>query len=222
MTDVLQQAKALIWQHNESGFIHRDATMLLPELVAECERWRAAASKSADMGMELCKDNKWLLSERARLEKIAIEEHASSMYYHFTDTPRSSFSEESEKVKSRYREQAAHELGIATSDHIREPTKMMLTQEQRAALDNAIEIYEVAIKKNFESDPVGTILESAGLRHDIDVFKAMLDQSRPAWEITEERQAAIELAQYGFRGFPQDTIDASIEVLQDMLEECQK
>ena len=82
-----------------------------------------------------------------------------------------------------------------------------LTAEQRAALEYAISSLEQCDSE--PEDPVA-----------VEILQSMLAQSRPAWEITEERQAAIELAQYGFRGFPQDAIDASIAELQEMLEEA--
>lgn len=43
MSDTLTRAKKLVAQHEASGYIHRDATLLLPELIAECEFWRREA-----------------------------------------------------------------------------------------------------------------------------------------------------------------------------------
>jgi hypothetical protein len=68
--------------------------------------------------------------------------------------------------------------GIATSDHIREPTKMMLTKEQRAALEYAISSLEQC-----DSEPEDPIC--------IKILQSMLDQSRPTWEITEDRKIAL-------------------------------
>ncbi len=236
MSEVVDQAKDPIQRHDESGFIHRNATRLLPELVAECERLqenqctpekcygeiarlqeelKITADRAAHNAEQDAAREQILREELDRWQKIAAKAAATAnKAIETTDV------DWHKMVSEEDIQQAARELGIATSDHIREPTKMMLTEEQQSALEIAIEIYEVAIKKNFESDSVGTILESAGLRHDINVFKAMLTQSRPTWEITEGRRRAIELAQYGFRGFPQDAIDASIAELQAMIEEA--
>lgn len=213
MTDVLQQAKALIWQHNESGFIHRDATMLLPELVAECERlrqdnkylgdrWTGQSAKIIDMQKEL-----------ARWQKVAIEERAKILFYiQYEENPLEQFGLQSEEVKKKYRDRAARELGIDVGDHIRDTTKMMLTAKQRAAIRRIIEPIECMLVDH-DTDPE--------IADAIKVLRSMLSQSRPAWEITEGRRRAIELAQYGFRGFPQNTmIDALIVVLQAMLEEA--
>ena len=41
MSDILQEAEALIEKHATSGYIHRDATLLLPELVEEIKRLQA-------------------------------------------------------------------------------------------------------------------------------------------------------------------------------------
>jgi hypothetical protein len=38
MSDILQEAEALIEKHTTSGYIHRDATLLLPGLVEEIKR----------------------------------------------------------------------------------------------------------------------------------------------------------------------------------------
>jgi hypothetical protein len=107
-------------------------------------------------------------------------------------------------------QEAARELGIDTNDHIPDATKMMLTAEQRAALDFALAY--------MGDDPNDN--QDFNLMESIKVVRAMLAQSQPAWEITEGRRRAIELAQYGFRGFPQDAIDASIAELQEMLKEA--
>jgi hypothetical protein len=40
MSDILQEAEALIEKHTTSGYIHRDATLLLPGLVEEIKRLR--------------------------------------------------------------------------------------------------------------------------------------------------------------------------------------
>ena len=38
MSDILQEAETLIEKHATSGYIHRDATLLLPGLVGEIKR----------------------------------------------------------------------------------------------------------------------------------------------------------------------------------------
>ena len=73
--------------------------------------------------------------------------------------------------KKYYREQAAHELGITSRDHIVDPGKMILTTEQRAALEWAMKL-----------------MGDCGAAKEI---AAILSQSQPAWEITEERQETL-------------------------------
>ena len=43
MSDILERAKWLAERYNDSGHIHRDATLLLPDLITECEKWRQKA-----------------------------------------------------------------------------------------------------------------------------------------------------------------------------------
>ena len=43
MSEILGRAKELVAQYEANGYIHRDATLLLPELIAECEFWRREA-----------------------------------------------------------------------------------------------------------------------------------------------------------------------------------
>ena len=40
MTDILDRAEDLAERYNSSGFIHKEATLLLPELIAEIKRLR--------------------------------------------------------------------------------------------------------------------------------------------------------------------------------------
>lgn len=171
------------------------------------DRWAGQSATIIDMQIEL-----------TRWQKIAKEATAEASYNDDCITDEIPlWKEAKEKIKEDYREQAARELGIATSDHIRDTTKMMLTAEQRAALVSTCQIFQSAIDSESGKPLSEQVMLLVGINSTIGV---MLDQSRPAWEITEERQAAIELAQYGFRGFPQDTIDASIAELQEMLEEA--
>ena len=45
MSDILDRAEALAEQYNSSGYIHRDATLLLPELIAEIKRQAAYVAR---------------------------------------------------------------------------------------------------------------------------------------------------------------------------------
>ena len=90
MSDILARAKELVTRYEASGYIHRDATLLLPELVAECEFWR----------------------------QKAIEEHAARLYYESLPCRSDEYSWHDYpedpcqcKKKSTYRVQAERELG---------------------------------------------------------------------------------------------------------------
>lgn len=222
MTDVLQQAKALIWQHNESGFIHRNATMLLPELVAECERLQQVNQQlDEQLSMKIKKedllpflhekDNEIasLRSELTRWQKIAFNEKAWSLFNEKRLGCRQDISFDA--VADDFREQAARELGIDTSDHIRDTTKMMMmTAEQRAALEYAISSLEQCDSE--PEDPVA-----------VEILQSMLAQSRPAWEITEERIVLLKSIMSQYK--PNCVIEYSImpdeiEVIAKMLEEA--
>ena len=73
MSDILARAKELAAQHEASGYIHRDATLLLPELVAECEFWRRRAiEERAKRITNICEPDKF--GTWPRLEKIVYEE----------------------------------------------------------------------------------------------------------------------------------------------------
>ena len=43
MSEILDRAKELATRYEANGYIHRDATLLLPNLVAECEFWQQRA-----------------------------------------------------------------------------------------------------------------------------------------------------------------------------------
>ena len=43
MSEILARAKELATRYEANGYIHRDATLLLPNLVAECEFWQQKA-----------------------------------------------------------------------------------------------------------------------------------------------------------------------------------
>ena len=70
MSDILARAKELAAQHEASGYIHRDATLLLPELVAECEFWQQRAIEEhaalKKLGEKVRMRGKALVEERAR------------------------------------------------------------------------------------------------------------------------------------------------------------
>lgn len=187
MSKVVDQAKDLIKRYDESGFIHRDATMLLPGLVAECERLlenqctpekcygeiarlqeelkitsdRAAHNAQRDAAREQI-----LREELAKWQKIAntaIDHNASERAYMAISAKGWSdwktLKEHDPETANVFIEQATRELGIATSDHIiphagqefiftvrcerdssdhiGEANQLILTNEQRAALEIA-------------------------------------------------------------------------------------
>ena len=291
MTDVLEQAKDLIKRYDESGFIHRDDTMLLPELVAkyesvlasvkaanlvirelmervkkdeaECERLQAenndlvanrdaaeahigdmhtlrddlmencnqlrARSQKAEAECErLRRGNKYLGDrwagqsatiidmqiELTRWQKIAAKAAATAnKAIETTDV------DWYKMVSEEDIQEAARELGIDGIDHIREPTKMMMTTEQRAALKLLLTASDPTKIGNFDWT------EENDAR---DVLRSMLTQSQPSWEITKERKVAIAAARiytncHAIRindTKEEDHCDETNVVLRAMLEEA--
>ena len=215
MTDVLQRAREALPLMKETDDPYYET---ICELVAECERLQQVnQALDEQLVMKIKKedvlpllherDNEIasLRSELTRWQKIAAK--AAATAYKAIEITGIGWHK---MISEEDIQEAARELGIDTNDHIPDATKMMLTAEQRAALDFALAY--------MGDDPNDN--QDFNLMESIKVVRAMLAQSQPAWEITEGRRRAIELAQYGFRGFPQDTMDASIAVLQAMIEEA--
>ena len=78
MSDILDRAEDLAERYNSSGFIHKEATLLLPELIAEIKRQAAYV---------------------ARLEAAFLEADERAIYweYQYTGTP---ITDERRKEKS--------------------------------------------------------------------------------------------------------------------------
>ena len=71
MSDILDRAEDLAERYNSSGFIHKEATLLLPELIAEIKRQAAYVT---------------------RLEAAYLAAKAEAVYYAATFTGRDSYS----------------------------------------------------------------------------------------------------------------------------------
>ncbi len=194
-------------------------------LVAECKNLRVLLDRAHDRHMasdaeceRLRQDNKYLRDRRtcqaakiigmqtelARWQKIARDGAATILQL-----------------------QAAQELGITSSDHIVEAnelirqcdisdqlpdaTKLILTKEQRAALEYAID--RLSICASEQEDPMAA-----------DTLRAMLSQSSPGWQITEERQDALIHAIAVQKKYVCGAVyeDFNMRCLRTMLGECQK
>lgn len=95
------------------------------------------------------------------------------------------------------------------SDHVVEGNNMILTKEQREAVDFAV--------RWFDDDPCEFLLSPIGLGYR-DALRSLLYSKNPAcWEATEERKAALSDALYWI---PTPKCGASAEVLRRMLEEA--
>ena len=57
MSEILDRAKELATRYEANGYIHRDATLLLPNLVAECEFWQQRAMTPDANGIAYMRGN---------------------------------------------------------------------------------------------------------------------------------------------------------------------
>ena len=79
MSDILQEAETLIEKHTTSGYIHRDATLLLPGLVEEIKHLRVLECAAKANMTRRDEDIGDLMKELAKWQQIAIEERAKQM-----------------------------------------------------------------------------------------------------------------------------------------------
>lgn len=80
MSKVVDQAKDLIKRYDESEFIHRNATRLLPELVAECESALAGA-RGADLAIKELKNRLKAVEDECECRRNIIVSLASDIIY---------------------------------------------------------------------------------------------------------------------------------------------
>jgi len=117
-------------------------------------------------------------------------------------------------IYSEFMGQAAQELGIAISDHIADPNKLMLTAEQRAALGFTLGY--------MGDDPNDS--QDFDLINSIKVIRSMFTRFVPVWEITEKRRAVIKsiVRQYDPKAdlIEYQIISDEIDVLKTMMEEA--
>ena len=82
MSEILDRAKELATRYEANGYIHRDATLLLPNLVAECEFWQQRAIEEhaalKKLGEKVRMRGKALVEERARFEYYVQNENCES------------------------------------------------------------------------------------------------------------------------------------------------
>ena len=147
--DLLDRAEDLAERYNSSGFIHKEATLLLPELIEEIKRQRERAQKAE--------------AEAARWQAVAKEEHAKvlcaarlSVCCHYDDIDEATMIEE---VTDEDRQQAAAALGCS-------PRAWLMTPERIKALDRAARFIAWA-------DHAGHLRENIATR-DADILRAML------------------------------------------------
>ena len=107
MSDILQEAEALIEKHATSGYIHRDATLLLPKLVEEIKRLRVLECAAKANMTRRDEDIGDLMRELAKWQQIAIDEKANSIL-HIAHQHENRYS----FTKTESIEQATKELGL--------------------------------------------------------------------------------------------------------------
>lgn len=139
----------------------------------------------------------WLVEERA--EKIVDSHRGTGDWTRMVG----SFSE------NMARQQLISEGKIGSGEHIVDFNNMMLTKEQREALDFVV--------RWLDDDPCEFLLSPIGKGYR-DILCSLLYSKNPAcWEATEERKAALSDALYWI---PTPKCGASAEVLRRMLEEA--
>ena len=74
--DLISQAEDLIEKHATSGYIHRDATLLLPGLVEEIKRLRVLECAAKANMTRRDEDIGDLMKELAKWQQIAIQQRA--------------------------------------------------------------------------------------------------------------------------------------------------
>lgn len=116
MSDILQEAEALIEKHSTSGYIHRDATLLLPGLVEEIKHLRVLECAAKANMTRRDEDIGDLMKELAKWQQIAIEERCKAIMLieklqDVTNNPDWQTRGLS-KTYEEYMEQAAKELGL--------------------------------------------------------------------------------------------------------------
>lgn len=140
--DLISQAESLIEKHTTSGYIHRDATLLLPGLVEEITRLQsdndflhkfvddpgstleAALNAVREQSEVIRKQQAASAATLTKWQQVAIEATAKAAYCNdnWNGDTKSPADEdfwrdsEDEATKATYREQAAKELGLQLDD----------------------------------------------------------------------------------------------------------
>jgi hypothetical protein len=151
--DLISQAEALIEKHTTSGYIHRDATLLLPGLVEEIKQ-----CKSLNNGlMANCnqlRDRCWKAEgELSKWQQIAIDERAQIIQYHRgilhpLDRPSNFWESMPKDEYAECRDLAAKEIGLQV-----EQESEYVERLERLALSMCIEAgwsqedFEAALEK---------------------------------------------------------------------------
>lgn len=165
-----------------------------------------------------------LREELARWQKIAIEERAGKLilikdctqnedaadFHHRCEC---GYSLEKCPIADWWREQAARELGIAPDEQV--GTGVFLVEANQAFTDDdAARILKIIEENLMDCDCPKCKADVAVMMkfHD-----AVLAQSRPVWQITEERITTLRRAHDEYKILPKD-----FAVLKGMLEECKK
>lgn len=191
MSDILERAKEARDQMYMEECVSADfcakIAKILPELIAECENIRLEqAAKIAEL-------EGWLIEERAKCIYGGLLSPTFEKWY--AEIAEDGLGPNHAELESMARESLAGKIG--SSDHIPDATKMILTKEQRGALQTSMVLIGHAISNNESSDhPENTILETAGLRSDYAIVGNMLASSQEATTrptgLTNKQRAAIQ------------------------------
>lgn len=179
------------------------------ELIAEVERLRSALAHELDLRnrhiesleariKELETDRRALMSNNVmtdyveRLEAAFLDSLAARLYYeHYPGVSDAySWHDYPEDAchcmpKEKFREKAREALErikaeTGSGDHVAGANKLILTAEQREALEHVIEYVQET------QMPISNLNE-----FDMQELRSLLTGSKPAWEVTEERIAAM-------------------------------
>jgi hypothetical protein len=148
MSDILQEAEALIEKHTTSGYIHRDATLLLPGLVEEIKHLRVLECAAKANMTRRDEDIGDLMKELAKWQQIAIDERARA-YWLYEQIDSNIFWDMWDKQeKSSYEKEAAEELGLQVKQeagYVERLERLALSLCMEAGWDQ--EDFEAALEK---------------------------------------------------------------------------
>lgn len=254
--DILKRAKSLdkkIKTSEIDGIDVNEICLCFGLLVAECERLRGELRDTDERASWHMEEENWLRGELARLQKIAIEETARRLYPFNMPIWGNLPEEDFEKLmfygterlhgKRYYREQAARELGIESTECKHEYQIASKDSVHCGRCGKAMEFREITGRFGISNHIVETNelvltskqraalelaierLREEGWDDSADMVRQLLSQSRPGWQATDERKIALRQIELFLTGSRPNDLHwdlRAIAILKDMLDEVKE